>query len=92
MNPLTQLLTDRDRWTGAACVGHWNLFDTRGDREPDDLFALRLEYANAICMACPILERCHATAQNARPRDRSGTWAGIHYDHRGRPTTDKESR
>lgn len=85
MNPLTDLLAGRDRWTGAACVGEWELFDPRGEHEPAELHALRIEYARAICGVCPVLTECHATAQNMRPADRSGVWAGIAYDIKGRP-------
>lgn len=83
---LSDLLADHDRWTGAACIGDWELFDPRADNEPADLFALRVEYARAICGVCPILADCHATAQNMRPRDRAGVWGGIAYDRQGRPT------
>lgn len=85
MNPLSNLLAGHDLRTGAACVGDWDLFDPRGENEPAELHALRVEYARAICGVCPVLTECHATAQNMRPADRSGVWAGIPYDHRGRP-------
>lgn len=85
MNPLTELLTDRDRWTGAACVNRWELFDPRREDEPAEDFHVRVTLAQGICSRCPILTKCHATAQNARPADRSGTWAAIPYDGRGRP-------
>lgn len=91
MNPLTELLAGLGTWEGAACVGWWSLFDPRGDDEPADEHALRIQYARAVCTSCPILERCHETAQNARPRDRSGVWAGVAYDAKGRPVRLKEN-
>lgn len=85
MNSLTDLLADRDRWTGAACVGRWHLFDPPGDREADEAFTARVYRAQTICASCPILARCRDVAGNARPRDRSGVWAGTAYDTKGRP-------
>lgn len=85
MNPLTRMLADLDpNLDGAACAGDWHLFDPRGENEPADLYALRNEYAKAICGVCPVLERCHETAMNMRASDRTGTWAGMTFDHRGR--------
>lgn len=92
MNPLTRLLADRDRWTGAACVGRWRLFDPRGDRENDETFTARTFRAQTICGTCPIRARCRDFAANARPRDRAGIWAGQPYDTKGRPVrTPKET-
>ena len=86
MNPLTRMLTDLDpNFDGAACVGDWDLFDVRDEKEPAEHHALRAEYARAICRPCPVLERCHETAMNMRATQRTGTWAGITFDHRGRP-------
>ncbi|WP_206474657.1 WhiB family transcriptional regulator [Dietzia sp. KRD202] len=86
MNPLTRMLAEivDHRLEGAACAGEHHLFDPRDENEPADLYALRNEYARAICGVCPVLERCHETAMNMRPSDRTGTWAGITFDHRGR--------
>ena len=85
MNPLTELLAGRDRWTGAACVGDWTTFDPRGDRETDTDYIERVRHAQAVCVACPILADCRDFTANVRPRDRAGTWAGTPYDNRGRP-------
>ena len=86
MNPLSELLAGRDRWTGAACIGEWELFDPRGDDEPAELFSTRLEYARAYCRACPVLEKCHETAQAMPATHRAGIWAGTVFDSNGRPT------
>lgn len=85
MNPLTELLASRDRWTGAACAGLWELFDPRGDREDQEHYTARIYRAQTICARCPIFDDCRTFAANARPRDRAGTWAGTAYDHKGRP-------
>ena len=88
MTPLARMLADLDpNLDGAACVGDWDLFDPKGENEPADLHALRTEYAKAICGVCPVLERCHETAMNLRASERIGTWAGMTFDHRGRPVT-----
>lgn len=85
MNPLSELLAGRDRWSGAACLGRWQLFDPRRDDEAAEGYSVRVTLAQGICGTCPILVRCHEYASNARPRDRAGTWAGIPYDSNGRP-------
>lgn len=85
MNPITELLHGRDRWTGAACSGRWDVFDPRGDDEDQEHYTARIYRAQTICTTCPILTACRETAANARPRDRVGTWAGQPYDLNGRP-------
>lgn len=92
MNALSQLLAGLDAGLdGAACAGRWGLFDGRGDRETDTEFGDRVRAAATVCRTCPILAACHETAQNLRPSQRSGIWAGIPYDGRGRPAlTPKE--
>lgn len=90
MNPLSQLLADHDRWTGAACVGQWETFDPRHDNETADEHQARVYRAQTVCGSCPIFDNCRNFAGNARPRDRVGTWAGIAYDHNGRPIRLKE--
>lgn len=90
MNPLTELLAGRDRWTGAACHGMWDTFDPRGDREDDEHFQARIYRAQTICARCPILDECRTFAATARPRDRAGVWAGVAYDASGRPVRLKE--
>ena len=85
MNPLTELLAGRDCWTGAACIGLWHEFDPRGDHEGDDEYTARVYRAQTICGTCPILTDCREYAQNARPKDRAGVWAGVSYDIKGRP-------
>ena len=92
MNPLTELLAGRDRWTGAACLGEWATFDPRGDDEPADDYEARVYRAQTICGTCPILTECRDYAGNARPRERAGTWAGKPFDANGRPVrTPKEN-
>lgn len=92
MNPLSELLAGRDRWTGAACHGMWATFDPRHDDEHQDDYTARVHRAQTICRTCPILDDCRDFAGNARPRDRTGTWAGIPYDSNGRPArTPKET-
>lgn len=88
MNPLAEMFAGivDHRLEGAACAGEWDLFDPRDENEPADLYALRLEYAKAICVTCPVLERCHEAAQKLRRRDRVGVWAGVAYDSQGRPS------
>lgn len=89
---LTDLLAGRDRWDGAACIGVWSLFDPRGESESVEEHALRIQHARAICTSCQLLEQCYEIACNMRPRDRTGVWAGVPYDHRGRPVrTPKET-
>lgn len=85
MNPLTELLAGRDRWTGAACHGMWATFDPRRDDETADDYEARVYRAQTVCARCPILDDCRGYAANARPRDRAGTWAGTPYDLNGRP-------
>lgn len=85
MNPLSQLLAGHDRWTGAACIGRWETFDPRADDEDREEYTARVYRAQTICAACPILTECRDFAGNARPQERAGIWAGIPYDHRGRP-------
>ena len=85
MNPLSELLAGRDRWTGAACLGRWQLFDPRRDDEAAEDYSVRVTLAQGICGTCPILTTCRDYAGNARPNQRAGIWAGIAYDHRGRP-------
>ena len=94
MNPLTELLAGRDRWSGASCVGLWATHDPRRDDETADDYEARVHHARAICTTCPLLEQCHEYASNARPRDRAGTWAGVPYDSSGRPVRipSKESK
>ncbi|MFL0579202.1 WhiB family transcriptional regulator [Dietzia sp. 179-F 9C3 NHS] len=94
MNPLTELLAGRDRWSGAACAGLWDVFDPRRDDETADDYEARVYRAQTVCGTCPILADCRDFAGNARPRDRTGVWAGIAYDHRGRPVRipSKESK
>lgn len=91
MNPLSELLAGRDRWTGAACLGEWDLFDPRHEGESVDDYSDRVTLAQAVCGTCPILTRCRDFAGNARPRERAGTWAGIPYDTNGRPVRLKET-
>lgn len=85
MNPLTALLAERDRWTGASCTGMWVVFDPRGDQESKADYIERVQLAQAVCDLCPIFDKCRQAAANARPRDRAGTWAGVPYDLNGRP-------
>lgn len=85
MNPLSELLHGHDRWDGAACLGHWDLFDPRAEGESEHQFFDRVSIAQAICNRCPLLESCHATAHRMPATHRSGTWAGIPYDSNGRP-------
>lgn len=91
MNPLSELLAGRDRWTGAACLGEWDLFDPRRDDEHQDDYEARVHRAQTICGTCSILTDCRDYAGNARPRDRVGVWAGQQYDSNGRPVRLKET-
>lgn len=90
MNPLSELLAGRDRWSGAACHGMWATFDPRRDDETADDYEARVHRARTICGTCSILSDCRDYASNARPRDRAGTWAGQPYDSTGRPVRFKE--
>ncbi|MBB0969756.1 hypothetical protein G6016_12475 [Dietzia aerolata] len=90
MTPLTELLAGQDRWTGAACLGRWDLFDPRRDDEDQEHYTARVYRAQTICGTCPILDDCRGYASNARPRHRVGTWAGQPYDLNGRPIRLKE--
>lgn len=87
MTPLARMLAEivDYRLEGAACTGEHDLFDPKGENEPAEHHALRAEHARAICGLCPVLERCHETAMNMRATHRTGTWAGMTFDHRGRP-------
>lgn len=85
MNPLTELLAGRDRWSGASCVGKWATFDPRADREDEHEFLERVRRAQSVCRRCPILTRCRDFAANARPAHRAGVLAGTAYDSKGRP-------
>ena len=87
MNPLSELLAGRDRWTGAACLGEWATFDPRRDDETADDYEARVYRAQTICGTCSILTECRDYAGNARPRERAGIWAGQPFDHQGRPVT-----
>lgn len=92
MNPLARMLAEivDHRLEGASCAGHHDLFDVRGDDENRADHADRIDLARTICGTCPVLTACHAVAQNMRPRDRTGVWAGIAYDDKGRPVRTKE--
>lgn len=93
MNPLSELLAGRDRWTGAACIGQWDKFDPPGEREDDPTFLGRVQAAQRVCGGCPILAECRDFAGNARPRERAGIWGGVPYDSSGRPVRiPKESK
>lgn len=86
MSSLSGLLGGLDaNLDGAACVGRWHLFDPRGAREPDAALAERVDRARAICRTCPVLNPCRDTAANMPSRNRSGVWAGVLYDEKGRP-------
>ena len=91
MKPLSELLAGRDRWTGAACLGEWDLFDPRHEDESVDDYSDRVRRAQTVCDRCPIFDDCRGYASGARPRDRAGVWAGTPYDLNGRPVRLKEN-
>lgn len=82
---LSQLLADHDRWTGAACIGQWDLFDPREEDETRADFRERATLARSICQTCPISGACAEVAAILPRSRRIGMWAGIPYDQQGRP-------
>lgn len=62
------------------CVGHWDLFDPKGDQETREDYEARSEVARAICRRCPVLRRCRRHVEDT-PRARvMGTWAGVTWE------------
>jgi hypothetical protein len=66
----------------APCVGHWGLFDPRGDRESTADLAERHEAAVRVCGTCPIpvFARCAALTRTLPKAGRHGVWAGRSFD------------
>lgn len=63
------------RLTGAECVGLAQLFDPRGQSEPDAAFTYRTDTAGKVCARCPVRDEC-ATVAGELGAAAVGIWAG----------------
>lgn len=74
------------RLEGAACAGHWHLFDPPEGDEGRTARRARQARARALCRRCPVLDQCADYATTAKHRDRAGfTLGGLTYSTAGRP-------
>ena len=72
--------------SGAACIGHPELFDALDPDEPAEDAEYRHRAALRLCSTCPALTRCEQWA-NTQPTQNDSVIAGRTPEHgqRGRP-------
>ncbi|GAC59020.1 hypothetical protein GOHSU_68_00120 [Gordonia hirsuta DSM 44140 = NBRC 16056] len=64
-------------FSGAACLGLWDLFDEGGVGEPAEKVSARHDRAVALCRACPVLDACKVWASGLPSKKRPpGVLAG----------------
>lgn len=83
---ITEPIKVVDQFLRGACVGRWDLFDSRHNGERASEFAGRSAAARDVCHGCPILEGCRELTRKWPAHFRRGvTLAGITYRANGTP-------
>ncbi|WOC12616.1 transcriptional regulator [Gordonia sp. MP11Mi] len=86
---LSKVLADSPKLTGAACIGHHELFDAKSPDETPETVEDRHERAAALCWQCPALDDCtewaSSLSRSARPAGLVATRAPRPGPRPGRP-------